>query len=188
LTRDTRNVLLGAGTLVLLLAASFWATPEIGGDVEPGMVAPDFTLDKRGGGEVTLSSLRGKVVMINFSATWCPPGIAEFPSMQRLYTALEGEEFEMLAVSLDKLGDKVLDEFLMGGGYTMPVLLDPGHTVSAQYGTFRFPETFIVGRDGVVLHKFTGPVEWDEPAAVDYFKKLIAGEAPVQAPEAGAYN
>lgn len=183
MTKDTRNVLIAAVALVVLLVASFAVTPGPGGDVEPGMVAPDFELPLRGADRtVRLSDYRGRVVMVNFWATWCPPCVQEFPSMQKLYEQVRGEDFEMLAISLDKLGDEVLAEFLQKGDYTIPILLDPGHSISAKYGTFRFPETFLIDRSGVVAQKFVGAVDWSAPEAVGFVRELIA-RAPEPAPE-----
>ncbi|MBZ0251695.1 MAG: TlpA family protein disulfide reductase [Candidatus Methylomirabilis sp.] len=183
MSRDTRNILIGAVLLALLVVASYATVPGPGGDVQAGDVAPDFTLPDRSGKDWTLSTLQGRIVMVNFWATWCPPCVEEWPSMQKLYEQVGGPDFEIVAISLDKLGDKVLDEFLGRGRFTIPVVLDPGNKIAAQYGTFRFPETYVLDRQGVVVHKFTGAVDWADPAAVQWFRDLIAGKA---GPEASA--
>lgn len=105
--------------------------------------------------------------------------------MQKLHDALkDGGDFEMLAISLDKLGDKVLEDFLRKGDYTIPILLDPGQGVSASYGTFRFPETFLIGRDGVVAQKFVGAVDWAAPEAMGFVRDLIAKKPAATPPDA----
>ncbi len=140
-----------------------------------GDVAPDFSLEDTKGNKVTLSSLRGKVVMVNFWATWCPPCIEEMPSMERLNKFMAEEDFVMLAINTEKDGRTVVPDFLKKSPYTFPILYDDQGTVQQQYGVYKFPESFIVGKDGTVIEKIIGPLDWSSSKTVAYLKSLAKG-------------
>lgn len=134
-----------------------------------GSTAPDFTLTD-GQKTVQLSQLRGKPVLLNFWATWCPPCVQEVPDLVALQQQM-GDKLVVLAVSMD------VDE----GAYKsftskrMPGVLtvqDPSHKSSTLYGTFAYPETYLIDRNGKIQRKFIGAVEWTSPEMIDYFKKL----------------
>ncbi len=124
--------------------------------------APDFTLADINGKIWTLSDLKGRVVFVNFWATWCAPCIKEMPSMQKLYSNLPKDKFEMLAV-LSKDDLVKAEKFAQKLGITMPILNDPASTVGPKYGLTGLPETFIVDKRGIVREKFIGPRKWDAP-------------------------
>ncbi len=126
-----------------------------------------------GGGSLDFDQLRGKVVLLNFWATWCKPCEDEMPAMERLYRALAGSDFELVAVSVDE-DDAVVGAFADRLGLTFPILLDRSKKVASAYQTFRFPESLLVGRDGVVLERYVGPKEWDADAYVDRIRRLVA--------------
>jgi peroxiredoxin len=141
--------------------------------VGEGHPAPDFRLSALDGPEQSLSSLRGRVVLLNFWATWCKPCEDEMPAMQRLYQQLPREDFELLAVSVDD-GPAEVVAFQQRLGLSFPILLDSDQRVARSYETFRFPETLLVGRDGVVIERFVGPKEWDAAAYLDLLHRLLA--------------
>ncbi len=143
--------------------------------VVAGDLAPDFTVEDTKGNKVTLSALRGKVVLVNFWATWCPPCIEEMPSMERLNKFMAKEDFVMLAINTEKDGRTVVPNFLKKSPYTFPILYDNQGTVQQQYGVYKFPETFIVGKDGTVVEKIIGPLDWSSPKTVAYLKGLAKG-------------
>lgn len=143
--------------------------------VVTGEVAPDFTLEDTKGNKITLSALRGKVVMVNFWATWCPPCIEEMPSMESLNKFMADEDFVMLAINTEKNGRTVVPEFLEKSPYTFPILYDDQSTVQQQYGVYKFPESFIVGKDGTVVEKIIGSLDWSSSKTVAYLKSLAKG-------------
>lgn len=138
-----------------------------------GVAAQDFELPALRGDYVKLSDYRGKVVFLNIWATWCPPCREEMPSMESLYRRLKGREFEMLAVSIDREGEKVVRPFAAKYGLTFPVLLDPHSKTSRLYGLTGIPESFIIDKNGVVIHKIIGAQDWMKKEWLDYFDRII---------------
>jgi peroxiredoxin len=167
-----------AGTValaLLLVAGALWVVfgaERPAGPVGEGHPAPDFTLPVLDGGEQSLASLRGRVVLLNFWATWCKPSEAEMPAMQRLHDSLAGEDFALVAVSVDAGPDEVRafrDRLALG----FPILLDPEKRAANAYQTFRFPESWLIDRAGTVVARYIGPREWDEPVYVERIRKLV---------------
>jgi peroxiredoxin len=138
-----------------------------------GNLAPDFTLKDLSGRSVQLSSLKGKVVLVNFWATWCPPCREEIPSMVRLNQAMQGKAFQMLAVSIDEGGKDAVASFFKKGGVTLPALLDSDGKVARRYGTTGVPETFVVDAKGVIMKKVIGGMDWSSPEVLAAFDDLI---------------
>jgi peroxiredoxin len=179
---------IGAGALAAaVLAAALLAWLFAGDAPEPvdrGSQAPAFELPRIGqGGSLSLDSLRGKVVLLNFWATWCAPCEEELPAMQRLYAALAGQGFELVGVSVDAEPDPVL-EFQKRLGLGFPLLLDADQRVARSYQTFRFPETLLIGRDGVILERYVGGKDWDSAVYLDRIRKLLASGGARSEPQA----
>ena len=126
--------------------------------------AEDFTLPTPDGGTFRLSEHRGKVVLINFWATWCPPCREEMPSMQRLYAGQKDRRFTMVAVALDS-SPTLVGPYLKQSGITFPVALDPRMDLAQSYGVRALPASFIVDPRGTVVAMALGPRAWDGPAA-----------------------
>lgn len=128
--------------------------------VEVGMQAPEFTLPDLKGGSKSLSQYRGKVVFLNFWATWCKPCREEMPAMQDIYEGLKGQNFEMLAVSIDKDKPEVVEKFIKEFGLTFTILLDRKNKIKEVYKTTGVPETFIIDQNGIIAEKIIGAREW----------------------------
>jgi peroxiredoxin len=112
--------------------------------------APDFTLKNHDGQEVRLSSLRGRVVLVNFWATWCSTCVVEMPSLEKLAKSMQDKPFTLLAVSVDENWDVVRQFFPEGSA--MSVVLDKDKSVPARYGTEKFPESFLIDAEGNVRY------------------------------------
>lgn len=143
------------------------------GPAVEGSQAPDFTLQDLSGKSVRLSSLRGKVVLLNFWATWCPPCREEVPSLVRLNKAMQGKPFEMLAVSVDEGGKAAVEAFFKKEGATLPALLDTEGKAARLYGTTGVPETFVIDAKGVILKKVLGPMDWSSPEVLSALAEIM---------------
>ena len=161
--------------LAVLGVAGYIAKSRTAGHkiVVSGDRAPEFRLQALDGRSVSLSDFRGKVVMVHFWATWCPPCVEELPLLAKLYPALSGNDFEMLAISVDD-GANAVKAFLLQNNLQVPVLLNSDRSVASLYGTFKFPETYIVDRQGIVRYKVIGPRNWLDPGTVQIIKSIIA--------------
>jgi thiol-disulfide isomerase/thioredoxin len=135
--------------------------------------APDITVHSLENRPRTLSELRGKVVLLNFWATWCPPCRQEIPSMMRLNSAMSGKPFEMIAVSVDEGGKAAVEAFFQSSGLRLPAYIDPDGRASKAYGTTGVPESFIIDKNGVVVKKVIGAMSWDRPDVVSYLESLM---------------
>ena len=138
----------------------------------PGLVgnpAPDFTVQDADR-KVVLRDLRGKTVVLNFWATWCPPCVEEMPSLVKLQSNLK-DRVVVLAVSVDE-DERSYHTFLKKNNVDLLTVRDPQQKSNELYGTFKFPETYIIDRNGVVQRKFIGPVDWTRPDVVEYLNKL----------------
>ena len=144
------------------------------GDAEKSVKskAPDFSLKDAHGGSLSLSSLRGKVVLINFWATWCPPCKAEMPSMNRLYNEIRNRGFEVVAISTDNSLSTVKD-FLARNRIDFPVLFDETKSVTRQYHVFSMPTTFLIDRSGMIVEKFYGEEDWTDPVIRKKIERLL---------------
>jgi peroxiredoxin len=137
-----------------------------------GKPAPDFDTLDLDGKIWSLSKLKGKVVFINFWATWCSPCREEMPSMQRLYTKLPKDKFEMIALfNNDK--KPAVRNFVSQLGLTFPILSDEHNFAGTKYGLTGLPETFIVDKQGVIREKIIGPAKWDSPENVEMLMRYI---------------
>ena len=141
--------------------------------ITSGDRAPEFRLKTIEGGSVSLADLKGKVVMVHFWATWCPPCVEELPTLERLYRSLPGKDFLMLAVNEDEGGTGTVASFIQQNRLSLPVLLDPGSEAARRYGTYKLPETYIVDREGVVRYKAIGPRDWTDPASIQILRNII---------------
>ena len=146
-----------------------------GRGVQIGTVAPDFQLWNLDGDAVTLSSHHGRVVMLNFWATWCGPCRVEMPAMEVLYQQFNRKDFEILAISTDAQGAAVTRPFRDSMGLSFPILHDSDFRVGVTYGTRTLPMTFLVNRQGVVTHRVFGARDWQSPEARQLIQTLVQG-------------
>ncbi|MFW5972303.1 MAG: TlpA family protein disulfide reductase [Bacillota bacterium] len=124
-----------------------------------GEKAPNFTLKKVNGEEVSLYSLHGRKIFLNFWATWCPPCRQEMPDIQKLYE--EHKDITILAVNLRENKGQV-SEFLMANGYNFPVVLDPDGNIGNQYMVRGIPTTYILDENGVIIDKTSGVLTYEQ--------------------------
>ncbi|VEF46531.1 alkyl hydroperoxide reductase/ Thiol specific antioxidant/ Mal allergen [Bacillus freudenreichii] len=131
--------------------------------VKEGKLAPDFELATLSGETVKLSDYRGKKVILNFWATWCPPCRAEMPHMQSFYEQNKDKGIEIVAVNLTSMdnGKMQIDKFKKEYGLTFDILLDEDGDIGMQYQAFTIPTSYIIDSNGKIAQKIVGPM--DEP-------------------------
>jgi len=135
-----------------------------------GEAAPDFAIQDSTKA-IELHDLKGQVVVLNFWATWCPPCIEEMPSLVELQRQLKDKGVKVLAVSID-VDEKAYEKFLKDHGVDLLTVRDPDQKASTIYGSFKWPETYIIDRNGVVRRKFIGAVDWTHPEIQSYIAGL----------------
>ena len=140
--------------------------------LEQRQAARNFTLPVLGGENTSLSSFRGKVVILNFWATWCPPCREEMPSMESLYRRFKDEGLEIIAV--DMMEDtETVSRFISNNGYTFPVMLDRLNRTGAVYGVSSIPASFILDREGRIIARVIGGISWNSPRMIAAFDALL---------------
>jgi peroxiredoxin len=170
-----RKSWMNVGAALIGLLCCFEAAQACQGPVgnKPGQCAPNFTLQATDSRIFELSKQKGKVVVLNFWATWCEPCIEELPSLEKLYQNL-GENVEFVSVSIDR-GQPQIDAFFQNNPQakvTFPILKDFNQNVSAKYDTFKVPETFIIDQEGKIRNKVIGIRDWQDNITVDYIQLL----------------
>ncbi len=133
-----------------------------------GRVAPDFTVTE-GSRSVHLADYRGKVVVLNFWATWCAPCIAELPSLTAMQQQLP--QVQVLAVSVDE-DQQAYKDFLAEHKIGLLSIDDPSRRSSSLYGTYGWPESYVIDQHGVIRRKFVGPQDWTSPEVLEYLRRL----------------
>jgi peroxiredoxin len=161
-----RRVPVCLGLLTLFLAGCYSGSrpPHI------GTAAPDFTVQDSDR-KVTLSDFRGKIVVLNFWATWCAPCVEEMPSLVQMQHRLKDRGVTVVAVSVD-VDENAYHRFLTEYKIDFLTVRDASQSSNNLYGTFKFPETYIIDRNGVVRRKFIGAIDWSQPEVVDFLSKL----------------
>lgn len=165
--------------LILLVGAGWlwWQAPALPTaerlmEAKTLQPAPDFSLSDLHGRQVRLTDLKGQVVLVNFWASWCPPCRQEMPSMEELYRQLHGEGVELLAINVEENAAVAAAAFLQQHPHSFPVLLDPQADAQKAYNVSRFPETFIVDRDGQIVERVVGAIDWADPRVIDFLRQL----------------
>jgi cytochrome c biogenesis protein CcmG, thiol:disulfide interchange protein DsbE len=135
-----------------------------------GSSAPDFTVQDADRA-VKLSDFRGQVLVLNFWATWCPPCVEEMPSLVEMQRRMKAKGITVVGVSVD-VDQNAYHQFLKDHNVNLLTVRDPGQKSNNLYGTFKFPETYIIDRNGVMRRKFIGAVDWTAPEITDFLGKL----------------
>lgn len=179
------RILRTAGLVALVVGAAF-AYVELaehkGEALRVGSQAPSLVLATLDGGRHDLASGRGRLVVLNLWATWCPPCVAEMPALERLHRTLAAEGLSVVAVSTDE-DVQAPRRFVADHGLTLLVLHDPGgREVGSAYRVTSYPETFLIDRAGLILQHVVGPAAWDSPEWQKRFRGLLGSGAPPGAP------
>lgn len=165
-------------TLRILLAVSFIAFVWVIKDsfeeriVNVGDKAPNFSITTEKGRTVSVSDFGGKVLVLNFWATWCPPCIQEIPSLDQFAATMKDKGVVVLAVSVDK-NEKAYNTFLARARPAFETARDPDANISSDYGTFKWPETYVIDKNGKVVQKLIANQDWMDPQLVNGIKALL---------------
>ncbi|OGF61436.1 MAG: hypothetical protein A2Y62_12075 [Candidatus Fischerbacteria bacterium RBG_13_37_8] len=140
--------------------------------LKEGMQIPSFSIYSLGGKEFSKENFKGKVVLINFWASWCKPCIEEFPLLIRLRNKFSADKMEMLLVNIGENNEEIR-KFLQDNKFDIPVYRDPRAQMSKQFGTFKYPETYIVDKNGVLRKKVIGQLNWVEDDILPFMEGLL---------------
>jgi peroxiredoxin len=175
-------------TALVVVAAGLvwlgWLNRDRFAPVDIGSRAPDFTLPDLAGRQISLSDLRGRVVLLNLWATWCPPCVEEMPSLQQLQDRLGAEGLSVVAISVDAApgtpgpfgepgGD--VEAFAREFGIEFTILLDPAAGVQRRYNVTGLPTTFLIDREGRVVERVLGARDWDSAPMAARIRQLLEG-------------
>jgi len=175
-------ILFATACIGLLLALGpAWGQSKVNYKVIPNLepmkdnpLTPEFALPTPEGKKIALKDFRGKIIFLNFWATWCAPCREEMPAMERLYQEFKQKNFVILAVNVKDRRQDAL-EFAKELKLTYPVLFDPDGQVGLLYGAWGLPTTYLIGPKGEGLARAWGPAEWYGPAARKLIKDLLDG-------------
>ncbi len=162
--------------LILVLAAGALAAGACSGRATPGRPVPDFHARLLNGREVSLASFRGRVLVLNFWASWCPPCVEETPALNALAKVLPPARVAILGISIDE--DPVAYRtFLNRYHITFLTARDPSQAIMHRYGTVQIPETYIISPDGRLARKLVSVANFTSPTMIAYLRRL-SGSAP----------
>ncbi len=168
----TDRVLLGvivalAAVLIAVVSGTLEQHVTVAGDT-----APDFRVLTASQRTMTPTNFGGKLLILNFWASWCPPCVEETPSMNKFAEMMRSKGVEVLAVSVDR-NEEAYKKFLKRFNVQYETAFDPEADVSAAYGTFQFPETYIIDKNGKVIEKIISNQNFTDPDFIDHINKLL---------------
>jgi cytochrome c biogenesis protein CcmG, thiol:disulfide interchange protein DsbE len=171
------DTFLKASVAVLLVALVWVATDTMRERiVTVGDTAPDFKITTDNGRQITRTNFNGRLLVLNFWATWCQPCVEEIPSLDRFQRELASSQVVVLSISVDR-NEKIYKSFLKRAGVSYLTARDPDGNISAEYGTFKYPETYIINSKGEVVEKFIGPPTdpgmWMDQRLIERIKRML---------------
>ncbi len=168
----TERVLLGLITVCLGLLTWYVVSAFHENVVVAGDAAPSFTVTTDSGRTITPSNFGGKLLVLHFWATWCPPCVTEVPSLNQFQKQFASDGVVVLGVSVDQ-NPKAYQDFIKKYGIAFQTARDPEAKISADYGTFQYPETYIINREGRVVEKIISNADWTDPERINVIKALL---------------
>ena len=167
--------------IVVLLAALGWVIANSMQEhiVTAGDTAPNFTIHTDNGQVISTKNFGGKVLVLNFWASWCPPCVQEMPSLNELQKMFAGQGVVVVGVSVDR-NPQLYQNMVKRFQVSFPTMRDPDENLSYMFGTYKVPETYIIDRNGKVVQKIIGLPEkdgavkpWTDPEIVSYVRSLL---------------
>jgi len=173
----TKIVKLTVIGVIVGIAAYFAVRQHQSRPVSIGEDAPDFSIPAFPSGTMNLNSYHGQVVVLNLWATWCPPCVEETPSLVQFAERMKPHGVTVLGISVDE-DASALQDFINKNQILYPIGRDPDRSLSARYGTYQFPETYILDRRGHVAEKLIGAIDWSDPRIQNFVLDLAQGSKP----------
>jgi len=176
---NTRSLLTITFAVVLTAVGIVWikslVPPESpSGSLQFLSAAPELPIFDKAGKKTDLAKQKGKIFIVHFWATWCPPCVEEIPALSRFWDKYRTrEDVELYAVSVDK-DWKTIDDFMAKNPSKIPLFLDPGAATAKRFGTTQYPETYIINDKGRVLFRVQGAVDWSDADVRARIEQLIA--------------
>ena len=140
--------------------------------VHVGDSAPDFSITADNGRTISASNFGGKLLVLNFWATWCPPCVHEIPSLDQFQKQFANSGVVVLGVSVDK-DEKAYRRFLSRANVSFMTARDPENRINAEYGTFKYPESYLINSEGKVVMKVINETDWTDPTMVSFVKSQL---------------
>ena len=140
--------------------------------VTVGDKAPDFTITTDSGKQISRSEFGGRLLVLNFWATWCPPCLEELPSLVEFQKRLKASGVVVLGVSVDT-NEQEYRGFLQKAGVSFLTARDPTASISSEYGTFKYPETYVIDSNGIVLQKHIGAMLWTDEKLIREIQSFL---------------
>ena len=140
--------------------------------VDQGDTAPNFKVTTDQGKQITRGDFGGKLLVLNFWGTWCAPCVEEVPSLSDFAKRYANRGVVVLGISVDR-NEKLYRDFVKRNKVAFQTARDPEAEISGSYGTFKYPETYIIDQKGKVIQKIIGPQNWADPAYLNYFQSLL---------------
>ena len=166
-----RLVLGGIGVLLVAFVATLSFSLEERMAVE-GKKAPGFSIQTDSGRTITPANFGGKLLLLNFWATWCSPCVDEVPSLDALQRRFADKGLVVLGVSVDE-NPGLYRDFLAKNRVSFLTVRQPSKELSQDYGTFKYPETYLIDQQGVVIRKVIGKEDWNNDRVISYVQSLL---------------
>ena len=163
------KVALGVLVLLFLIVVAGTLSERV---VQTGDTAPKFSVTTDRGRQVSRTDFGGKLLVLNFWGTWCAPCVEEVPSLNEFAKKYAQKGVVVLGVSVDR-NEKLYKDFVQRNRLVFQTARDPEAKISGSYGTFKYPETYIIDQKGRVLQKIVGPQNWMDPAYQNFFEALL---------------
>jgi peroxiredoxin len=170
--RTVDRLLLGGIALLLIAFVAVMAQSLNEHMIKEGDTAPDFTITTDAGRTVSRANFGGKLLILNFWATWCVPCAAEIPSLDSLQRRFANQGLVVLGLSLDQ-DQEAYRRFLQKNAVSFQTAREADHKINVDYGTLKIPETYVIDRSGKVLKKIVGDEVWNDERVVNYVQSLL---------------
>lgn len=170
--RSVDRFLLGGIAVLLLTLTAVLSASLHEHMAKEGEAAPSFSIQTDSGNVITPTSFGGKLLLLNFWATWCPPCVDETPSLNALQRRFQNQGLVVLGISIDEKPD-LYRQFLSKYQVSFQTVRDPSKKISVDYGTFKYPETYLIDSSGKVIRKVIGKEDWADERVISYVQSLL---------------